>query len=39
MDIDWVGRGADRGLRGIVFYDGNIYIAASDEIFIESIIT
>ncbi|MEM7510325.1 MAG: hypothetical protein AAF388_05270 [Bacteroidota bacterium] len=32
--IDWSGRGADRGLRGIAFYDGNIICAASDEIFI-----
>ena len=33
MDIDWQGRGWDRGLRGIAF-DGNvIYIAASDELF------
>jgi hypothetical protein len=32
-DIDWQGRGWDRGLRGIAF-DGNIiYIAASDELF------
>jgi hypothetical protein len=33
MDIDWQGRGWDRGLRGIAF-DGNVvYIAASDELF------
>jgi len=32
-NIDCSGRGVDRGLRGIVFYDGNIYIAESDEIF------
>ena len=32
-EIDFEGRGADRGLRGIAF-DGNaIYIAASDELF------
>jgi len=31
--IDWSGRGADRGLRGIAFYRGNILLAASDEIF------
>lgn len=31
--IDWQGRGADRGLRGIAFYDGLIIAAASDEIF------
>jgi len=34
MDIDWQGRGWDRGLRGIAFHDGKIYIAASDEIFV-----
>jgi len=33
MDIDWAGRGADRGLRGIAFHDKKIYIAASDEIY------
>jgi len=33
-DIDFQGRGADRGLRGIAFYKGNTYIAASNEIFI-----
>ena len=32
--IDWEGRGADRGLRGIAFHNEDIYIAASDEIFI-----
>lgn len=31
--IDWQGRGADRGLRGIAFYKDNIIAAASDEIF------
>lgn len=30
LDIDWAGRGWDRGLRGIAFYDGKIIIAASD---------
>lgn len=34
IDIDWSGRGWDRGLRGIEFHDGKIYIAASDEIFV-----
>ena len=29
--ISWEGRGADRGLRGIAFYKGLIYLAASDE--------
>jgi hypothetical protein len=32
-DIDFEGRGADRGLRGICFDGDNIYIAASDELF------
>lgn len=32
--INWGGRGADRGLRGIAFHDDNIYLAASDEIFV-----
>ena len=32
-DIDFEGRGADRGLRGICFHDDDIYIAASDELF------
>ena len=34
VDIDWSGRGWDRGLRGIAFHDDKIYIAASDEIFV-----
>ncbi len=33
MDIDWEGRGADRGLRGIAFAGERVYIAASDELF------
>jgi hypothetical protein len=33
MDIDWQGRGWDRGLRGIAFDGDAIYIAASDELF------
>ena len=33
-DIDWDGRGGDRGLRGIAFHDGLIYLAASDEVFV-----
>jgi len=33
MDIDWRGRGADRGLRGIAFYKDTVFIAASDELF------
>lgn len=32
-DIDWQGRGWDRGLRGIAFDDERIFIAASDELF------
>ena len=31
--IDWQGRGADRGLRGICFKNQDIYIAASDALF------
>jgi len=34
VDINWEGRGADRGLRGIEFFDGHVYVAASDEIFV-----
>lgn len=33
MDIDWQGRGWDRGLRGIAFDGDTVYIAASDELF------
>lgn len=33
-DIDWSGRGWDRGLRGIAFHDGKVWIAASDEVFV-----
>jgi hypothetical protein len=33
IDIDWRGRGADRGLRGIAFDGDVVYIAASDELF------
>ena len=32
-DIDFEGRGADRGLRGIAFDGDAIYVAASDELF------
>ena len=32
-DIDWHGRGWDRGLRGIAFDGETVYIAASDELF------
>lgn len=31
--IDWEGRGGDRGLRGIAFHRGRVFLAASDEIF------
>ncbi|MEO1246729.1 MAG: hypothetical protein AAFX56_13700 [Pseudomonadota bacterium] len=34
MDIDWQGRGWDRGLRGIDFDGDRIFIAASDELFV-----
>lgn len=39
MDIDWSGRGWDRGLRGIAFgpepsAPEEVYIAASDELFV-----
>lgn len=32
-NIDFEGRGADRGLRGIAFDGDDIYVAASDELF------
>ncbi len=32
--IDWQGRGMGRGLRGICYVDNEIYIAASDELFV-----
>ena len=32
--IDWGGRGGERGLRGIAFYDNKIYIASNDEIIV-----
>jgi len=32
--INWEGRGLDRGLRGIAFYDNKILLAASEEIFL-----
>jgi hypothetical protein len=34
VDIDWQGRGWDRGLRGIAFDSDRIFIAASDELFV-----
>lgn len=33
IDIDWTGRGWDRGLRGIAIDGETVYIAASDELF------
>jgi hypothetical protein len=33
-NIDWQGRGWDRGLRGIAFDHDKIYIAGSDELFV-----
>lgn len=33
-DIDWTGRGWDRGLRGVAFHDNEVYVAASDELFV-----
>jgi hypothetical protein len=33
QSIDWQGRGADRGLRGLAFYKDLIIAAASDEFF------
>ena len=35
-DIDWQGRGWDRGLRGIAFDGERVYIAASNELFVYS---
>ncbi len=34
VDIDWEGRGMGRGLRGITFIGDEIWIAASDELFV-----
>lgn len=33
-DIDWQGRGWDRGLRGIAFDGDRVFIAASNELFV-----
>lgn len=33
-EIDFTGRGWDRGLRGIAFHNDEVYIAASDELFV-----
>ena len=32
-DIDWDGRGGDRGVRGMAFYNGHMLAAAGDEVF------
>ncbi|MGH2540509.1 MAG: hypothetical protein ACRDGK_08310, partial [Actinomycetota bacterium] len=34
VDIDWEGRGGDRGLRGIAFHGDRVLLAASDEVFV-----
>ncbi len=34
VSINWEGRGADRGLRGIALHGGEVYLAASDELFV-----
>jgi len=34
LDIEWEASGRDRGLRGISFYKGSIYIASSGEILV-----
>jgi len=34
IDIDFSGRGWDRGLRGIEFHELEVFIAASDELFV-----
>lgn len=34
IEIDWEGRGMGRGLRGIAFVGDEVYVAASDELFV-----
>jgi len=34
IDLDWTGRGGERGLRGIAFYKNRVYLAAHDRILI-----
>jgi hypothetical protein len=34
--ISWEGRGGNRGFRGIAFHGGEVYLAASNEIFVYS---
>ena len=36
-DIDWRGRGRDRGLRGIAFDEDRVLIAASDELLVYNV--
>jgi hypothetical protein len=38
-EIDWEGRGGDRGLRGIAFHGDRLFLAASDEILKPTAIT
>lgn len=33
-DINWEGRGHDRGLRGIALHNGEVWLAAADELFV-----
>ena len=33
LDIDWQGRGGDRGLRGIAFHEDRVFVVASDELY------
>lgn len=33
-DINWAGRGLDRGLRGIAFDGEEVWVAAADELFV-----
>jgi hypothetical protein len=32
-DIDWQGRGGDRGLRGVAFHEDRVFVVASDELY------
>ncbi len=34
--ISWEGRGGNRGFRGIAFHGGEVYLAASNEVFVYS---
>lgn len=34
--ISWEGRGGNRGFRGIAFHGGQVYLAASNEVFVYS---